>query len=194
MENDSRFKPLSICAFAFLVLSLLSTACLHRAPKEAQVAQATPSPSVSQIVLPSRTGVVNDFANVLDPAQEKELEATIIKLQHEVNAEFAIATVETTAGQPIFDYSLALAKSWKPGGDSGRGLLLVLAIKDRQWRLQVTRSLESDLPNEVCAQLAEPSLPLYKEGKYAAGVERYVRALGERLKSRMTSNSNQSSP
>jgi uncharacterized membrane protein YgcG len=106
------------------------------------------------------------------------------ELRRDVDVEFGIATVDTTNGVSILDYSLALAREWKPGGESGRGLLLVLAIKDRQWQLQVSEPLRMDLPDEVCKELAEPSVKLYSAGKYADGVDRYVRAIGDRLRAK----------
>jgi uncharacterized protein len=100
----------------------------------------------------------------------------------ESNAEVAIATIETTSGEPLFDYSLDLARQWKVGSKSGRGLLLVLAIKDRQWRLQITKALEPELPDAVSKELGDRSAKFYKLGQWAKGIEQYVRALGERLK------------
>ena len=96
--------------------------------------------------------------------------------------EFVVVTIDSTNGQALFDYSLALANKWAPGGDSGRGLVLVLALKDREWRLQVSKALEKQLPDDVCLSLAEPAEELYREGKYAEGVEAYVKAIGNRLK------------
>ena len=42
-------------------------------------------------------------------------------LRREFDVEFEIATVDTTIGVSIFDYSLALAREWKPGGESAEG-------------------------------------------------------------------------
>ena len=106
------------------------------------------------------------------------------RLKAKSNIEFAVATVDTTNGEPISDYSLAVAKEWGIGPKDhaeGGGLLLVVAVKDRQWRLQVTRSLEKDLPDEVCRQLGDQSQPLYKKGDYAGGIEKYANALIARL-------------
>lgn len=144
--------------------------------------QATSSPSPVSTTLPKQSRVINDYAGVFDPAEVRRLEFTIKELLTNADVEFVLVTVDTTHGQSIFDYSLALARDWKPGGNSGRGLLLVLAIKDRRWRLQVTKALEKELPDEVCKQLGDPSAEFYKEGKYAEGVDRYVRAIGDRLR------------
>jgi uncharacterized protein len=106
-------------------------------------------------------------------------------LREKANIEFAVVTIDTTNGQPIFDYSLALAREWGVGPkdrSQGGGLLLLLAIKDREWRLQVSRSLEKDLPDDVCKQLGDQSKDMYQQGRYVEGVEKYVNALINRLK------------
>ena len=167
---------------ALLVL-LITTAC-HRqtvAPQNTP-ANPSPSPSASSQTFPQRVGLVNDFANAFNASQKKSMESALNQLKSDSDVEFVVVTIDSTNGQPLFDYSLALARNWAPGGDSRRGLVLVLAIKDREWRLQVSKALEKDLPDDVCLSLAEPAEDLYREGKYSEGVETYVKAIGERLK------------
>jgi uncharacterized membrane protein YgcG len=164
-----------------VLLLLIATSC-HRQPTPPQNAQATPSPSPSASAFPQQVGLVNDFAHAFNPSQQKSLDAALIQLKGDVDVEFVVVTIDSTNGQPLFDYSLALAREWAPGGDSRRGLVFVLAIKDREWRLQVSKALEKDLPDDVCLSLAEPAEDLYREAKYAEGVETYVKAIGDRLK------------
>ena len=134
--------------------------------------------------LPPPTGFVNDYAKVFDAPARDKLEARLAALKEVSAIEFAVVTVETTGGQPIFDYSLAVAKGWGIGPkdkSKGGGLLLLLAVKDRQWRLQVGRALEKDLPDDLCNELGERSTTLYKRGLYAQGLQKYVDAIIERL-------------
>ena len=157
-----------------------------RLTRRTEVKNATPAASPVLVTprLPSPKGFVNDYANVFDKDAKARLEALLTKLKEKSNIEFAVATVDTTKGESIFDYSLNVAKEWGIGPkdtSQGGGLLLLLAIKDRRWHLQVSRSLEKDLPNEVCKELGDQSEELYKNGDYAGGVEKYVAALIARL-------------
>lgn len=149
---------------------------MQPSPSQAPQPQATSR-------FPTPAGLVNDFANVLDAESKTRLDALLTELKAKSNIEFAIVTIETTKGEPIFDYSLALAKEWGlgPKDASGGGIVFLMAIKDRQWRLQVSRSLEKDLPDDVCKKLGDQSVPLYKKGDFAGGIEKYVIALIERL-------------
>jgi uncharacterized protein len=121
---------------------------------------------------------------VIDNESKLRLVDLLTKLRAASNIEFAVVTIDTTKGETIADYSLAVANEWgvgpKDSGDGG-GLLLLLAIKDRQWHLQVSRALEKDLPNDIAKKLAEGSTPLYKQGNYSAGIEKYVNAIIARL-------------
>ena len=186
----------TVATRAFIVISAIAllTSCTQLYRSDVKNATPSPSPSTAPSAapaspqatnrLPSPTGFVNDFAEVIDPDSQSRLETLMTRLKDKSNIEFAVATVDTTNGEPIYDYSMAVAKEWGIGPKDpaeGGGLLLVVAVKDRQWRLQVTRSLEKDLPDEVCKQLGDQSLPLYKKGDYAGGIEKYADALIKRL-------------
>ena len=142
--------------FVLTALLYVSYSCGSRSVPGTQ-SQSLTTTTQNKTLLPPPSGFVNDYANVFDVSSKQRLESLLLKLKEEANIEFAVVTVETTNGQPIFDYSLQLAKEWGVGpkdNPQGGGLLLMLATKDRQWRLQVSRSLEKDLPDEVCKALA----------------------------------------
>jgi uncharacterized protein len=188
-------KLLSNKVIACVALSLLlgvGQACSFNAASG--VGNSSPAPETQRLdqskqpetksPLPPPAGFVNDYAHVFDSESEARLESALTELRDKSGIEFAVVTVETTGGQPISDYSLAVARGWGIGPQDtskGGGLLLMLAVKDRDWRIQVGRSLEKDLPDEVCKELGERSQHLYGEGKYAEGLTNYVRVIIERL-------------
>ena len=172
-----------ILVFLFAALISSSSSCVSHFRPSAQK-QTPDTKAEAGNLLPSPTGFVNDYAAVFDSDSKSRLESLLARLKEKANIEFAVVTVNTTNGQPIFDYSLAVAKQWGVGpkdSSQGGGLLLMLAIQDREWRLQVSRSLEKDLPDDVCKQLGEESRELYQQGKYVEGMEKYVNALIRRL-------------
>ena len=149
----------------FVLLAALigaSNSCSLRSYPSAQKQTPETKPEVKGL-LPRPTGFVNDYANVFDSESKSRLETLLAKLKERSSVEFAVVTVATTNGQPIFDYSLQVAKEWGVGPkdrSQGGGLLLMFAIQDREWRLQVSRGLEKDLPDDVCKQLGEESREL----------------------------------
>src|SRR5205823_1738278 len=91
----------------------------------------------------------------------------------EQQIQFAVVTVNTTGGQDIFDYSLAVARGWGIGSKdtSKPSLLLLVAIKDRKYFTQVSRHLEGDLPDGLVGQIQREQLvPAFKAGQYGQGL------------------------
>jgi uncharacterized membrane protein YgcG len=147
-----------------------------------RAANTNQTDEAESLLLPQPEGYVNDFARVLDAQTKAHLAELVRKLKERSDIEFAIVTVKTTGKQSVDDYSLTLARSWgvgsKPRGD---GLLLLLATDDRQWRIQVSRSLEADLPNDVVGELGGLMNEPFRQRNYGEGLTRCVEALITRL-------------
>lgn len=45
----------------------------------------------------------------------------------------------------------------------------------------MSRSLEKDLPDDVCKELGDQSREMYQQGRYVEGIEKYVNAIINRL-------------
>lgn len=141
----------------------------------------------AQSPLPAPTGFVNDFAKVIGAETKAALEAKLARLKESERIELAVLTVETTGGQNASDYSLAVAKDWgigPPKGEEGGGVLLMLAVKDRAWWIQVSRSLEADLPNETTVEIGRQMTPHLRQANFDAGVTAGVEGLVRRLAER----------
>jgi len=129
------------------------------------------SPNVSP--LPSPTGMVNDFAGVIDEATRQQLESRLRQFKEKTGVELAVAVVRTTGERAIFDYSLAVARGWKIGSkdEDNPSALLFVAVDDRKYFTQVSRDLEDELPDGLVGSLQRQYLvPEFKKGNYAKGV------------------------
>jgi uncharacterized protein len=133
----------------------------------------------AQSPLPNPTGYVNDYANVIDKATKDRLETTLENLDRQQQIQFSVVTVDTTAGQDIFDYSLAVARGWGIGSKDTQkpSLLLLVAIKDRKYYTQVSRHLEGDIPDGLAGQIQRERLvPAFRAGEYGRGLADTVNA------------------
>jgi uncharacterized protein len=140
-----------------------------------------------QSPLPQPTGYVNDYAGVIDNATKDRLETTLGNLDRQHQIQFSVVTVDTTGGQEIFDYSMAVARGWGLGSKDTQkaSLLLLVAIKDRKYYTQVSRHLEGDLPDGLVGQIQREQLvPAFKAGQYgqglAATVETYITTIAQK--------------
>jgi uncharacterized protein len=162
--------------FSFGCAVLLSAAQLS-------FAQTAKSP----IPLPSPFTPIVDNANVIDPETENKLGSIYLNLKQRADIEFAVVTVDTTGGQDIFEYSLAIARAWGIGSKEGQnaGFLLIIAVKDRKYQTQVGHYLEGDLNDGLVGQIQRQYLvPEFKRGNYSKGVydtvQAYVATLAEK--------------
>jgi len=153
--------------FLSLVFAAIAACC------GTAIAQTTQSP------LPAPTGYVNDFAGVIDQETKARMETTLTNLDREQQIQFAVVTVDSTNGQEIFDYSLAVARGWGLGSKdtSKPSLLLLVAIKDRKYQDQTSRHLEGDLPDGLTGQIKREKLvPAFRAGQYGKGLEDTINA------------------
>src|SRR5215207_8123783 len=148
----------------------------------AGVARAQDARAYTDAPLPKPDGFykyVTDNANVID-ATTKEMLATVLnRLKERADIEFAVVTVPTTGDRDIFDYSLSIARGWGIGAKEGEknGLLLVVAVNDRKWRVQVSRHLEGDMTDGLAGEIARQRLvPPFKQNDYGKGISDFVQA------------------
>jgi uncharacterized protein len=157
---------------AFLALAWL-LAC-------AAGARAQDARAYTEAPLPAPEGFykyVADEAGVLDAGTRERLATILNRLKERADIEFAVVTVPTTGDRDIFGYSLSLARGWGIGSKEGEknGLLLVVAVNDRKWQVQVSRHLEGDMPDTLAAEIARQRLvPPFRQGDYAKGVSDFV--------------------
>lgn len=139
----------------------------------------------SPIPLPSPFTPIVDNANVIDPATRVKLESIYLNLKERADVEFAVATVDTTGGRDIFEYSLDVYRGWGIGSKTNDGFLLLVAINDRKYYTQVGYHLEGDLNDGLVGEIQRKYLvPQFKKGNYSQGiydtVQAYVATLAEK--------------
>lgn len=132
--------------------------------------------------------MVNDFAFVLNAGEKEELDVKLRDFNNRARVEFAVTTVSSTGNEPIFDYSLGMAREWALGKahSDQAGMLMVVAIDDRKWHIQISRAMEKILSNEDVGRLGELMNADFKEQKYGAGimksVDAFIKTVSERRK------------
>lgn len=137
--------------------------------------------------LPAPTGHVNDFAGVVNESTRQQLESILANLKLKTGIEFDIATVQSTSGQDISDFSLQLARDWNVGSRTSakKSLLLVLAVDEKTSFTRFSRSVQSDLPEGVLGEMGQKMRALIDAGQFGeglnAGVQHFVNSLAQKL-------------
>src|SRR6266852_5860246 len=143
------------------------------------IASGSANAQAAQSPLPKPTGYVNDYAGVVDGGTKDRIETTLGNLDRQQQIQFSVVTVDTTGGQEIFDYSLAVARGWGIGSKNAQkpSLLLLVAIKDRKYFTQVSRHLEGDLLDGLVGQIQREQLvPAFRAAQYGKGLSDTVNA------------------
>lgn len=142
-------------------------------------------PARAQQQFPAYNGLVNDFANVIDPATEQQLETILTNFDKLTGAQIAAVIVPSLEGRPIEDYANALFRAWGIGAKSGenknKGALLLVALQDRKTRLEVGYGLEGDLPDGLAGEIIRRMRPYLQQQQYSEAMTLGVRTLVDTL-------------
>lgn len=109
---------------------------------------------------------INDYGNVISKRAENQLNSILDQVKKKTNIELAVLTVETLNDVPIEMASIQVTDQWKLGTAEGdKGLLLMLAIKDRKLRIEVGQGLEGNLTDAESRRIIDHTMvPLLKSG------------------------------
>lgn len=121
---------------------------------------------------PKPLGRVSDFAGVIDPAIEAEIDHRLDLLEQQTSSEIAVATVESLAGMSVEEYANRLFKEWGVGqAKQDNGVLVLVAPKEREMRIEVGYGLEGVLPDGLSGQIVrEQFTPRFRDGDYSGGI------------------------
>ena len=135
------------------------------------------APAYAQPSPPELTRAVNDFANVIDPETEAEIERRILELQKATTDVVVVATIDTFAPYAdIREYAVKMFENRGRGiGVKGKdnGVLFIVAPTERRVRIEVGYGLEGMLTDAVTRLIIDNAiLPRFRTGDFAGGVER----------------------
>ena len=116
--------------------------------------------------LPKPTGYVSDLAHVLTADQQEQLEAFCTRVDHELGVQLALVTVESLDGQPVRDVALDIGRKWGVGNKANQGVLLLLAIKDRQSDIETGYGTEAYLTDGFAGSTLRAMRPDLRAGDY----------------------------
>jgi uncharacterized protein len=128
--------------------------------------------------LPKPTNYVNDFAGVLSPETLASLNALCRQVDLQAHAQIAVVTIKSLEGEPIENFATALEDKWKVGKKgTDRGLLLIFATSDRQYRIEVGYGLEGILPDGRVGDIGRQMVPYLRQNNYDSAVTMAVQQI-----------------
>jgi uncharacterized protein len=121
---------------------------------------------VSDLPLPTR--YVNDFAHVLTPTGQQNLEDLSVQVHTKANAELVIVTIKTLDdGQSVEEFTSQLEEKWKLGKKGeDRSAILLLVLNPHKLRIETGYGLEGILNDARVGAIIDLAIPQAKAGDY----------------------------
>jgi uncharacterized protein len=132
---------------------------------------------------PRPTGFVNDFAGMISPQAESVMSSMAREVKAKTGAEIAVATIKTTGGLDIEEYSVDLYMAWGVG-EQGKdnGVLLLVALDDKELWIKTGYGMEGTIPDAVAHVIYREVLrPGFRSGQYDRALVTAVRMIAERI-------------
>ncbi|MBW2605136.1 MAG: TPM domain-containing protein [Deltaproteobacteria bacterium] len=152
---------------AILFLCLLVTSIAHSA--------SVPEKPLRYVV---------DQAGIVDDTAENRLNGYLQELEQKTTAQMVILTISSLEGESIEDLSITIAHDkWKLGQKGkDNGLLFLISVKDRKYRIEVGYGLEGVLPDSLVGSMSRNILvPYFRKGDYSNGIFATTLAMANKI-------------
>jgi uncharacterized protein len=149
-----------------------------------------------QPAIPAPTGMVNDFAHVLDAASVERMTRIAEDVRAKSGGEIAIVTLPDLGGRDVADVALRIGREWKVGkvgapGDPTRnaGAVILLVPKetasDNRGRCFVLtgQGTEGFITDATAGEICREATPAFMGRDYGAGLELITLRTAERFAS-----------
>ncbi len=116
---------------------------------------------------------VQDNANILSNEIENYITTKSTELESETKAQIVVVTVKSLEGSSIEDYATKLFRDLKIGDEKeNNGLLLLLSLEERQFRVEVGYGFEGILTDGLTGRYQdEYMIPYFKNNDWDNGIK-----------------------
>jgi uncharacterized protein len=121
--------------------------------------------------VPTLTGPVVDQARILTFQEHSRISYFIENYFKKTGNQFQVLILKSLEGEVIENFSIKVVDQWQLGkkGDD-RGLLLLLAMKERELRIEVGRGLEGSVTDFKSAQIIRQMAPFLRQRQFAQSI------------------------
>ena len=125
------------------------------------------------IVSPTSDFYVNDYAGLLSEETKNYIISTNKSLYNQTGSQIVVVTIPSLDGNSIEDYSTELFRNFGIGSkEKNNGVLLLLALEERQFRIEVGYGLEGIMPDGKTGRIQdEYIIPYLKQDNWNDGIK-----------------------
>ena len=127
----------------------------------------------AEVPVPELRARVTDRTATLDQASIAALEERLKAFEDRTGSQIAVLVISTTEPEEIEQYALRVVEAWQLGREGiDDGALLLVALEDRNVRIEVGYGLEGALTDLVSRRIiSESILPGFRSGDIPGGIE-----------------------
>jgi len=137
-------------------------------------------PAVAQRSIPAHEAKwVHDEANILSASAKAQLEAILQAHRDSTSNQIAVLVVPSLEGEDIEGYAVRVFAEWKLGqAGKDNGVLFLVAMEERQMRIEVGFGLEGILTDAMSSRINRNAVaPHFRQGNYEAGIQEGTMAI-----------------
>ncbi|MFT5874812.1 MAG: hypothetical protein ACI8WT_003790 [Clostridium sp.] len=126
---------------------------------------------------------VNDYAKVLDSESTQYILSVGTELETKTGAQATIVVIDSLQGVPIESYATGIFREWGIGQkDKNNGLLILLSVKEREWRVEVGTGLEGAITDIYSSRVMNDyAVPKFKQNQYGEGFRAAYSVLADNI-------------
>lgn len=134
---------------------------------------------------PAADGAVSDYIQLLSETEVGRLEAISHELLDKTGAALVVAIIDTLGDRSLEDYATDLFGEWGIGTQEDNGVLILLAMREREVAIEVGYGLEDTLTDARSGTvLRELMLPAFGQDEFFEGMDKGMRAIATIIASR----------
>lgn len=136
----------------------------------------------ANVDIPAPQPVV-DEVGLLNPNEAAELDRMVRQILQKSSVELSIFIAKDLRGLPLEDFSIAVVEKWQLGKKkTDRGLLFLIAPKERKMRIEVGYGLEGDLTDAYSGRILDQRVrPYFRQGNYYQGLVSGLAGIQEKI-------------
>ena len=126
---------------------------------------------------------VNDYAKVIDSDSAQYILSVGKELEDKTGAQATVVVIDSLQGESIESYANGIFRSWGIGQkDKNNGLLILLSIKEKKWRVEVGTGLEGAITDIYSSRVMNDfAVPKFKQNQYGQGLRAAYSVLSDSI-------------
>ncbi len=136
---------------------------------------------VFSLEVPKLVNPVTDLAGIISSDQESALNAYLHQMSAGSAIQMAVLTIPSLEGEVLENYSIKVVDKWGLGDvDTDMGALLLVALDEREIRIEVGYGLEAFLTDAESGQIIRNVIaPYFQSGDYGTGIMAGIQTMSE---------------